>query len=96
MNWVEKLTTVVVPPASAAVLPLWNVSSSAPPPCCSCSMWQWLSTPPGKHQQPGGIDGRAALQMLRQGYDPAAAHADIGGEAIRLRDDGAAADDALS
>ena len=32
LNWVEKVTTEVVPPARQAVLPVDQVSSSAPPP----------------------------------------------------------------
>ena len=44
--------TVVVPPASAEVLPVVQVSSSAPPFACSCSMWQCESTPPGSTSSP--------------------------------------------
>ena len=44
--------TLVVPPASAEVLPVVQLSSSAPPSCCNCSIWQCESTPPGMTSSP--------------------------------------------
>ncbi len=39
--------TVVVPPNAAEAVALWNVSAFISPEAESCSIWQWLSTPPG-------------------------------------------------
>jgi len=38
---------VVVPPQAAERVPLSQVSAFLPPVEDGCSMWQWLSTPPG-------------------------------------------------
>src|SRR4051812_23543838 len=52
LNWVEKVMTLVVPPASADTLPVVQLSSSAPPASCNCSIWQCESTPPGSTSSP--------------------------------------------
>jgi hypothetical protein len=45
--WAANGITVVVPPSAAEVVADWNVSAFIRPEAASCSMWQWLSTPPG-------------------------------------------------
>jgi hypothetical protein len=60
----------------------------------SCSMWQWLSTPPGRTQPARGVDlARAPRQLLRECDDPPGAHPDVGAERVRGGHHGAVADD---
>src|ERR1043166_2528269 len=51
--------TVVVPPNAAAVVALSNVSAFIRPDADNCSMWLWLSTPPGSTSLP-----RASISRL--------------------------------
>ena len=59
LNWVANVMTLVVPPASAEVLPVTKVSSSVPPSSRNCSIWQCVSTPPGITSIPSASSVRA-------------------------------------
>ncbi len=50
--WAANEITVVVPPSAADAVALWNVSAFISPEAESCSMWAWLSTPPGSTSLP--------------------------------------------
>ena len=82
LNCVEKVMTLVVPPASAEVLPVTNVSSSAPPPACSCSIWQCESTPPGITSRPFASIVRSPRQVEPDRGDATTDDPDIGLEHI--------------
>src|SRR3954463_15534909 len=56
--WAANGITVVVPPNAAEVVALANVSALTRPDAESCSMWQWLSTPPGSTSLPEASTSR--------------------------------------
>ena len=50
--WAAKGMTVVVPPNAAETVALRKSSAVMNPEAESCSMWQWLSIPPGSTSLP--------------------------------------------
>ncbi len=60
LNCGEKQITQVVPPNAADVVALSNVSALAVPSARGCSIWQWLSTPPGMTSLPVASISRSA------------------------------------
>ncbi len=60
--WAANGITVVVPPNAAETVALSNVSAFMMPAADSCSIWAWLSTPPGSTSLP-----RASISRLAAG-----------------------------
>ena len=84
--------TLVVPPASAEVLPVieaFLVRAAVRPQLLDVAVRVDAAR---HHQQSVGIDTCGAVQLLAERGDAAAAHADIGAEHIRRRHHRAAAD----
>ena len=85
---------MVVPPNAAEVVALSNVSAFTMPAAESCSIWQWLSTPPGSTSLPRASISRPAgpsprpIATMRLAGDR-----DIGLENVGRGGDAASADD---
>ena len=56
---------VVVPPKAAETVPEWKSSAHITPKEDCCSMWQWLSMPPGSTRRSVASISRAARGRLR-------------------------------
>ena len=85
---------MVVPPKAAETVALSNVSAFTMPAADSCSIWAWLSTPPGSTSLPrASISRRAARQPAADGGDGLAGNGDIGLEHVARGRDASAANE---
>ena len=83
---------MVVPPNAAETVALSNVSALRMPAAETCSMWAWLSTPPGSTSFPARVDLlHARRQITADRSDGFAFDRDIGWKHRRSGRDGAAA-----
>src|SRR5215831_16049304 len=67
--WAAKEITVVVPPNAAEAVALSNVSAFMMPAAERCSIWLWLSTPPGRTTLPRASISRFPGANMRVPYD---------------------------
>ena len=87
---------MVLPPNAAARVPLSKSSAMTMPGAGGLGHMDVAVDAAGQHQAPGRIDDLGGLaEVVAERHDLLAANADVAGESVGFRRDGAAADDGV-